>query len=721
MADSKRPNVVVLLLDDLGFADLGCYGAEISTPAIDRLAAGGIRYTNFHTTAMCSPTRASLLTGRQHHSVGMGIITEWSTEHPGYTGRITRRAATMAEMLGEHGYGTYAVGKWHIMPQGDASPAGPFDDWPLKRGFDRWYGFHGALADQWRPELFEDNHVVETPDDPGYHLTADLVDRSIDYLSDHEVNTPERPFFLYLATGAPHWPHQAPAEFIARYRGRYDRGWDVVRQERLERQGALGLVPERTELAPRNDGVAPWDELDPDRQRLFARMQEVYAAFVEHTDAQIGRLVEHLEVRGALDNTVIVLLSDNGASPEGGPDGAVNARKELVYEKENIDVKLASMAELGSDRTYNHYPWGWAQASNTPLKWYKKDVHGGGVRDPLIVHWPQRIKAGGSLRTQYHHVVDVLPTVLELVDVDIPEEYHGVPQMPVHGTSMVYTLDESSTPTRKKSQYFELLGDRALWRDGWKAVTRHTKGVPFDSDVWELYHLDEDFSEVRDLAEQHPDVLQDLVAQWWREAAANHVLPLDDREYERAAEGIAARARASTVLLPGMARLDRYHVPDITDRSYLITADVDVPPGATGVLLSVGSRFGGLVLHLEDGHLVFEYLYDTSTRWRLVSSKPIPQTCHELGVQFHRTGPHRGTATLRVDGEAVAEIAIPRTWPVAGLAGGLHCGRDGASPVSDSYTLPAAYTGTLRHVRVELKDDGSADLAAENNRAMAEQ
>ncbi|MGE3271732.1 MAG: arylsulfatase, partial [Chloroflexota bacterium] len=417
-APAGSPNVVFIVLDDVGFADLGCYGSEIQTPHIDRLAAGGLRYSNFHTTAMCSPTRASLLTGRNAHSVGMGIIAEWSTGYPAYRGRVTRHAANLAEILRDEGYSTFAVGKWHLMPMDEATAAGPFTDWPLNRGFDRWYGFHGALADSWHPELFEDNHAIESPSQEGYHLSEDLVQQAGRMIRDQQAVAPDRPFFLYLGFGAAHWPHHVPEAYIQKYQGQYARGWDVVREERLARQKALGIVPQETMLPPRNADVRPWDDLSEDEQRLFARMQEVYAGFIEHTDAQIGALVASLDSLGILDNTLLVLISDNGSSPEGGVVGAVNARKHLQYEQETVADGLAAIDVLGSDRTYPHYPTGWAQASNTPLKWYKKDVHAGGVRDPLIVHWPARVQDRGAIRGQYHHVVDIMPTVLELLNVE---------------------------------------------------------------------------------------------------------------------------------------------------------------------------------------------------------------------------------------------------------------------------------------------------------------
>ncbi|HZO26682.1 MAG TPA: arylsulfatase [Chloroflexota bacterium] len=729
------PNVVFVVLDDVGFADLGCYGSEIETPQMDRLAANGLRYTNFHTTAMCSPTRAALLTGRQPHAVGMGIIAEWSTGFPAYRGFVSPRAANLAEMLGEHGYNSFAVGKWHLMSMDDVTAAGPFTHWPLRRGFDRWYGFHGALADSWHPELFEDNHAVDHPPrapqatplpapEGGevYHLSEDLVDRAIGFIRDQQSAAPERPFFLYLAFGAAHWPHQVPKAYVEKYRGRFDRGWDSVREARLARQIELGIVPPETELAPRNPGVKAWDALSADEQRLFARMQEVYAGFVDHTDAQIGRLVSYLDALGKLDDTLIVLLSDNGASPEGGPVGAVNARKHLQYEPETLEENLTAIDRLGDETTYGHYPMGWAQASNTPLKWYKKDVHAGGARDPLIVHWPARIKDGGTLRHQFHHVVDLTPTVLDLLGIEAPVAYRGEAQLPVHGTSLAYTFDRADAPTRKATQYFELLGDRGLWHDGWKAVARHEKGTDFEQDRWELYHLDRDFSECHDLSAEQPEKLEQLVQRWWTEAGKYGVLPLDDREYERVAASVAARARKRYVYYPGMARIDRFSAPDVTDRSYTITAEIELPDGgAEGVLLESGACFGGHVLYVNDGRLVYEYAFSERERTRIVGDAPLPFGRCRVQYAFRKTGTRQGTGTLLVDGREVGTAALPKTWPTVGVTAGLRCGRGGPAPISDGYPAPFPFTGIIHRVVVELGNDGAGDLSASYQGALAEE
>jgi arylsulfatase len=720
-APAGAPNIVFVVLDDVGFSDLGCYGSEIDTPNMDGLAAGGLRYNNFHVTSMCSPTRACLLTGRNAHAVGMGIIAEWSTGFPGYRGRITRRAATLAEILRDHAYNTLAVGKWHLTPLAEATAAGPFGDWPLARGFDRWYGFHGALTDQWNPELFEDNHALDIARD-GYHLSEDLVDRAIAFVRDQQSVAPEKPFFLYLAFGACHWPHHVPRRSLDKYRARYDRGWDAIREERLARQKTLGVVPPSTALAPRNPGVAAWSALSADERRLFARLQEAYAAFLDHTDVQIGRLLAFLRTLGRFDDTLVVLLSDNGASPEGGATGAANERKHLAYEPETLAETLAAIDRIGTEHAFNHYPTGWAQASNTPLKWYKKDTHGGGIRAPLIVHWPARIRDRGRIRPQYHHVIDVVPTVLEILGIEAPAVYRGVHQIPVHGASLAYTFEEPDAPTRKVSQHYEMLGDRALWYRGWKAVARHDKGADFEADRWELYHLDEDFSECHDLADRHPERLRELVDRWWAEAGANQVLPLDDREYERVAESVRARARTRYVYYPGMARIDRLSAPEITDRSWSIDAEVEIPPGgAEGVILAAGTRFAGYVLYVKDGRAVYEYVYSQSVRHVIRSEAPFPAGRTTLRYEFTRTGSRRGRGTLSVDGTPVGTIEIPRTWPIHATTGGVHCGRDGGAPVSDAYTCPFPFTGTIHRVVVELASDGEAGVEGRARHALEEE
>lgn len=710
------PNIIFVVLDDVGFSDLGCYGSEINTPAMDALAAGGLRYSNFHVTAMCSPTRACLLTGRNAHAVGVGIIAEFATGQAGYQGCITPQAATLPELLRDHGWGTYAIGKWHLTNIEHYGAPGPCHDWPLGRGFNHWYGFHGGLANHWDPELYRDNSSIKLTRRPGYHLSEDLVDQAIANVTDHVSSARATPFLLYLAFGACHFPHHVPAEYIDRQRGRYDAGWDSVRKVRLERQKKLGIVPPDTALAPLNPGVQPWHELSADVRTLSARFQEAYAAMLEHTDTQVDRLVQHVKALGQYENTLIVLLSDNGASDEGGLGGSFNQRTHVMYEPEAPAHGLSLIDRIGSEYAWNHYPAGWAQVSNTPLKWYKKDAHGGGIRAPLIVHWPQRIKAAGEVRRQYHHVIDIAPTLYELLEIEAPAQYAGVPQLPIHGTSALYTIDEPDAPTRKLTQHFEILGDRAIWHRGWKAVARHAKGIDFDADAWELYHLEEDFAEANDLAAAHPEKLRELVELWWAEAREHGVLPLDDRGWERFAERMKAREVLNYTFHAGMARVDNLACPNITDRSYAIRAEIDVPSGgAEGVLLAWGTRFGGMTLYLQEGIPCFEYIYSEAVTHLLRGAAAMTPGHHEVSLHFERTAKRGGVAKLLVDGECVAQAAIPKAWPMYGVSAGLTCGADDSgAPVSERYTQPFIFTGTLHKVCVELGDGGGrpeAELA----------
>ncbi|MBW2622204.1 MAG: arylsulfatase, partial [Deltaproteobacteria bacterium] len=480
------PNVVFIILDDVGFSQFGCYGSNIDTPHMDRLASNGLFYNNFHTTALCSPTRACLLTGRNHHSVGTGIIIELASGYPGYNSRIPRNAATIAQILKERGYNTFAVGKWHNTPEDETSLAGPFDRWPLGMGFERFYGFLGGDTSQWNPDLVYDNHRIPSPTRDGYHLSEDIVDKSMEFVLDQKQVAPEKPFFLWMAFGACHAPHHAPEEFIDKYKGKFDKGWDHEREEVLARQKEMGIVPQNTELAPRNRGVKAWDTLSDDERRLFARMQEVYAGFLDHTDYHIGRFLNFLEDVGQMDNTMIVLISDNGASREGGANGSVNENRFFNQISETVEDSLAMLDELGGPRTFNHYPRGWAMAGNTPLKRYKQNTHGGGIRDPLIIHWPRGIKDKGGIRTQYHHVIDLVPTVLEAVGIEAPEMVNGVSQKPIEGTSMLYSFNNAEAPDRKEVQYYEMFGHRGVWHNGWKAVTYHSwaQRGNFDDDKW---------------------------------------------------------------------------------------------------------------------------------------------------------------------------------------------------------------------------------------------
>ncbi|MFF7656076.1 arylsulfatase [Streptomyces sp. NPDC007983] len=704
------PNVVVIVLDDVGFSDLGCFGSDIDTPAMDALAAGGLRYANFHTTTLCSPTRASLLTGRNHHSVGMRMLSNFDTGFPSGRGRITTAAATLPEVLRDSGFNTMAVGKWHLAPMEQTTPSGPYTQWPLSRGFERYYGFLEAETDSFHPELFYDNHAVDPPKTPeeGYHLSEDLVDRSIEFVRDQTSVTPEKPFFLYLAFGAAHAPHQAPQEYLDKYRGRFDHGWDAERATRHARQIERGILPPGTELAPRNPGVVPFDELSDDERKLSVRLQEAYAAMLDHTDHQIGRLMEFLERIGQMENTITILLSDNGASQEGGQKGSLNPTAFQNGIAEDLDEMVARIDDIGTERAHANYPWGWAQAGNTPFKRYKQNTHEGGVRCPLIVQWPRGLPRTGEVRQQFHHVNDIVPTLFDLLGVRAPEVYNGIPQLPIHGVSMAYTFGSPTAPTRKEAQYFEMFGHRAIWHDGWKAVAFHQRGTSFDADQWELYHHDTDFSECKDLAQTRPEQLQKMIARFWVEAGKYDVLPLDDNGFAYRAKiprPGSPRRRTTFTYYPGMAHLPIAAVPPVMNRAHRITAYVDRAAASDeGVLVSLGNISSGYVLYVKDNRLVYEYNF-LGTRYTVTSTEELPTGPAELTFEFVKTGDMRGVGHLYVSGRPVGTEDIPRVLPHFLGWQGLDVGRDTLSPSSPGYDGEFAFTGAFEKVVFTVAPD----------------
>lgn len=706
----RSPNVVMVVLDDIGFAQLGCYGGDIETPAIDGLARRGLRYSNFHVTALCSPTRACLLTGRNHHAVGMGLVANFDNGFPGYRGYVSHEAATIAEMLGDHDYATYCVGKWHLVPPRAMGPLGPFDHWPLGRGFDHYYGFLQGKTEQWHPTVWEDNHLVDLPERAGYHLSEDLVDRSIGYLREYVSANTSRPFFLYLAFGAGHDPHQAPEDHIARYQGRFDDGWDVARERIVERQRAMGVVPAGTRLPAPNPGVPEWGSLTADERRLFARMEEVFAGFLSHTDEQIGRLVTFLAATGLMDDTIFMVVSDNGASMEGGRNGYTRP----TYRSgrfPTVEENLAQIDRLGGPLTSGIYPAGWAQAGNTPLRYYKMHTHGGGIRVPLIVHWPERLARTDVICDQYHHAVDVVPTVLEELGISAPEWRRGAPQLPIHGTSMSYTFDDPSAPTRKDVQYYEIHGNRGLWHQGWKAVTLHRDGTPFADDRWELYHVDEDFSESVDLAESHPDKLADLVARWWTEAGRHGVLPLEDRLVTLLGDPEAEpRAdRRTFTYLPGAFLPDAAMGPDLFNRSFRIRADVaPFAPDHEGVLLAFGDRFAGLSLFVRSGRLVFDY-NACGAHSVVTGDHDLPRGATRFEMDLRFVDGRNADVALSVDGDPCGEGRVSPVILTGVSLTGIQCGRGHLSAVSEQYENPFAYTGELSTVTVTLAPKGRDD------------
>ncbi len=634
------PNVVLILLDDTGFAQFGCYGSSIDTPNVDALAAGGLQFTNFHVTPLCSPTRAALLTGRSNHAVGMRAVSNFQTGFPNQLGYISHHAATVAEVLHDAGYATFATGKWHLAPMEQCSAAGPFDNWPLARGFDRFYGFLEGETDQFHPELVADNHPITPPAGPddGYHLSEDLVDRALAMIADSKGVRPDRPFFSYLAFGATHAPHQAPADYLAKYRGAFDEGWDVVRERWYRRQLDLGLLPPDTQLAPRNPGVEPWDSLPENQQRLACRLQEAFAAFLDHTDDQIGRFVDGLRSLGQLDNTILVVMADNGASQEGGPFGVMHEMKFFNGILETPDEAVARLDDIGGPHSHANYPWGWAQTGNTPFKWYKQNTHEGGVHVPMVVHWPAGIPADqrGTRRDQFAYIADVVPTVYEVLGIEPPTERNGREQMPVTGHSFAAALTDPDAPATNQLQYFEMAGSRALVAGDWKAVCKHQQGADYDTEPWELYHISEDRSECNDLAEAEPDKLRELVDLWWSEAERNGVLPLDDRMVELFGVRFRDRSPHPTdrryVYRPPMSPMPGQASAAIGGRSFDLTARVTVGPQDEGVLFATGTENSGISVFVQDRRLVLDYnAFDDHTI--LESSVEVPEGDVELTVR----------------------------------------------------------------------------------------
>lgn len=702
-APSGAPNVVLIVLDDVGYSDLGCYGSEIETPRIDGLAARGLRYTGFHTTALCSPTRASLLTGRNHHAVGMGVVANWDTGFDGYRGRIAPDAGTLAEILRPAGYNTFAVGKWHLTPPDETTAAGPFDQWPVQRGFDRFYGFMDGATDQWTPELVVDNHRIDAPERPGYHLSEDLVEQSLALVRDQRSAYPEKPFFLHLCFGTAHYPLHAPADRIAKYRGRYDAGWDDIRAARLRRQIELGVVPAGTELPPPNTGVRPWADLTEVERVVAARLQEAYAGMLDHTDAQIGNLLDGLDAMGAMDDTLVLFLSDNGATLEGGQLGSLNYMRYVNgLPPDDADDLLASLGDIGGPATSPMYPMGWGMVSNTPLKRYKQNTHGGGIRDPLIVSWPGRVPTGG-IRPQFHHASDVVPTVLELVGIEAPASIGGRAQLPIDGVSMVPSFADAGAATTKDTQYFEMLGNRAIWHDGWKAVTYHAPGSDFEGDRWELYDLASDFNELHDLADTEPERLRHLVDLWWAEAGRNQVLPLDDRIMERF---LVPKPRPitdrSTFTYYAGAQVPSAAMPDIKNVSYAIVADLAA--GSDGVIVTCGDRFSGFVLFVQDGALVHD-LNCAGTHHVVRSSRAVPPGAGRVEYRFTKTAHLAGTGELLIDDQPCGRLDIAPTLGVHISPAGLTVGHAPVSPVNPGFDRPFRFTGTIDRVTITVAAD----------------
>lgn len=710
---AQRPNVVLFLLDDAGFAHLGAFGGLVETPNIDRVARMGLRYTNFHTTALCSPSRAALLTGRNHHSVGTGVISELQTDYPGYTSRIPKDKFPLVETLRQSGYATSAFGKWHNTPVDEITPKGPFDLWPTGLGFEKFYGFMAGDASQWEP-LVWNNTTPLTPhvDRKDYHFTSDMTDQAIAWLREKDKT---RPFFMYYATGAVHAPHHAPDAYIEKYKGRFDKGWDEARADILARQKLAGIVPPETQLASRPEAIKAWSELSADEKKLYTHMQEVFAGFLDHTDAQFGRILAELESSGQLDNTIVIITSDNGASGEGGLQGSFNESLYFNGLPEDWKYSLARMDELGKVDSYNHYPAGWALAGNTPLKYFKQTTNEGGVRDPFIIAWPSKIKDQGAIRQQYAHIIDVLPTVLDAAKVPVLDEVKGVAQKPVEGTSFAQTLTDAQAKVARPAQYYEMLGNRAIWQDGWKAVAFHGR-MPwdtsfsdpnFDDDPWALYKIDDDPSEMHDLAAQYPEKLAELKALFHEEALKNNVYPLDDSTTARLAITFASftSGKTSFVYANRETQIHEALAPPVKNKSHTISANFVMPDAnAEGAIVAAGGRFGGYTLYVKDGRLHYVQNYVGEDIYEVVASEALPAGPVAARVEFEKTGEFQGVARLYVNDKEVGEGQIQKTTPfLYSQFDTFDVGEDSGSPISRHYQSPFKFPGTIERVEFNLK------------------
>lgn len=718
------PDIVVIVLDDLGFAQLGCFGSDLETPNLDRLAARGVRFTNFHTTAICSPTRACLLTGRNHHRVGMGMLPDLPVNFPGYTGVFPDDAATIAEILRADGYLTAAIGKWHLTAR-DQRATGPYDMWPTGVGFEHYYGFLNGETNQWTPNLIRDQHHVEpptTPDD-GYHLDADLADEAIRRLRDWRLHQPDRPSFLWYATAAPHAPHQAPPEWIERFRGRFDRGWDVWREETFTRQKAAGIVPADAELSPRPDWVEAWADIEPERRRLYARMMEVFAGFLAHADHHIGRVLDAVEAGGRADDTIVVVVSDNGCSAEGGPNGTWNQLRHYVSDiPDDLELELAHFDDLGGHRSSGHYPWGWALAGNTPFRRWKRYTFEGGVRDPMLISWPAGLgAAAGAIRDQYVHAVDVPMTLLDLAGVTPPATLGGLEQRSYDGLSFAEVLRDADAPAARTGQYYECWGSRAMYLDGWKAVTDHVNQLThaerdlvagshdFDTDRWQLFHVAEDFAENHDLAASHPDMLATLVQRWYDEAERNQVLPVDDGSHRMAHMHLPwLRFRSRYDLVPG----DKVHEVQgpVWFGGFRMTATFDGPIDAAtpGVLAEQGDWNAGWAWFLAEGTASW-VLALNGAEYRV--SVPVSNDTTAVVLDMH---PGDGGFTLGMHTDtssAATEVAVafPRVFSPDGSF--LTVGHGRPFPVCDDYAPPAPAPAAFRHLRVDGGPPPPLDIA----------
>jgi arylsulfatase A-like enzyme len=726
-APAKAPNVLIVLLDDMGFGQSSAFGGPIHMPTVERLAAGGLRYNEFHTTALCSPTRSALLTGRNHHMNNFGSIAETATAFPGQTGQRPNSVAPLAEMLRLNGYSTAAFGKSHETAAWEVSPSGPTDRWPTRSGFDKFYGFIGGETNQWAPLLYDGMIQVEPSHDPNYHFMTDMTNQAIDWIGYQKSLTPDRPFFVYFAPGATHAPHHVSKEWIAKYKGKFDQGWDRVREETLARQIKLGVVPAGTTLAPKPAAIKDWAALTPDERKLFAREMEVFAAFGEYTDTEIGRLIQAIEATGELDNTLIFyIVGDNGASAEGGMLGLFNEMTYFNGVTETVADILKHYDELGGPTTYPHYAAGWAVAGDAPFTWTKQVASSyGGTRNGMVIHWPKGITAKGEVRSQWHHVIDIAPTILEAAGLPEPKSVNGTPQTPIEGVSLAYTFADAKAPSRHTTQYFEIFGNRAIYQDGWLAGAVHRAAWEFkprttlENDVWELYDTRTDFSLANDLAATNPDKLKELQDLFLKEAVKYSVLPIDDRTLERLNPALVGRpdlmaGRTSLTVYQGMTGMSENVFINVKNRSHTVTAEVEIPKnGANGVLLAQAGRFGGWSLYLKGGKPTYTYNWLGLQRYTVAAPQALPAGKATVRFEFAYDGGgigKGGTGTLFVNGKKVATGRIDHTQCCAFSADeGADVGADEGTPVTEAYKVPFKFTGKITSVTIELKEMKNAD------------
>jgi arylsulfatase len=720
-APANAPNVLIVLIDDMGFGQSSAFGGPVHMPTVERLASNGLRYNHFHTTALCSPTRAALLTGRNHHVNNMGSITETATAFPGQTGQRPNSVAPLAEMLRLNGYSTAAFGKSHETAAWEVSPSGPTDRWPTRSGFDKFYGFIGGETNQWAPLLYDGLNQVDLPQDPNYHFMTDMTNQAIRWVQYQKALTPDKPFFMYFAPGATHAPHHVPQAWSARYQGKFDQGWDVLREETLARQKKLGVVPADTKLAPKPAAIKDWAALSADEKKLFARQMEVFAGYGEYADTEVGRLIQAIEQTGQLDNTLIFyIVGDNGASAEGGMVGLFNEYTYFNGLHESVQDILKHYAALGGPTTYPHYAAGWAVAGDTPFTWTKQVPSYGGTRNGMVIHWPKNIKAQGELRSQWHHVIDIAPTILEAAGLPEPKSVNGTMQTPIEGVSLAYTFGDARAPSRHTTQYFEIFGNRAIYHDGWLAGTVHRAAwefkvrAPFEQDTWELYDTREDFSLANDLAAKNPEKLKEMQDLFLKEAVKYRVLPLDDRLTERFIAALVGRpdlmaGRTSLTVYEGMTGMTENVFLNVKNRSHVITAELEVPKnGAKGVLLTQGGRFGGWSLYIKDGKPTYTYNWLGLQRYTVAATQPLLPGRATVRFEFVYDGGGMGKGgkgTLFVNGKQVATGRIERTQCCLFSADeGADVGTDEGTPATEAYKTPFKFTGKIASVTIELKD-----------------